>query len=483
MVLYTVATVVKIEAVLMLLPLIVSFIYKEDTSFAFIMSMLAALVFAFAVTTFLKPSSKVIYAKEGFVSVALSWVALSIIGALPFFISGEIPSFVNAVFETVSGFTTTGASILENVTAMSKSLLFWRSFTHWLGGMGVLVFVLAISPSVSERSIHLLRAEAPGPIVGKLVPKMKHTARILYVIYIALTLLEFVFLLFGGMSAFESAIHAFGTAGTGGFGIKGDSVGSYSPYIQWVITVFMAIFGINFNLYYFALIKKFKLVVKNEELRVYVAVLVFSTAIIAFNIYPLFGSVSETIRHAAFQVSSIVTTTGFATTDFNLWPGLSKTIILLLMILGSCAGSTAGGFKISRVVLIFKNIKREFKKMLHSRSVSVIRLDGKKVSESTITSLNGYLAVYVFLLIGFVFIIGFEGLDIESTISIVVSCFNNIGPAFSVAGPMSNYNSLSDFSKLVLSFCMLLGRLEIIPMILTFSPSTWAKKDSVIKNK
>ena len=476
MVLYMVGTVVKIEAALMVLPLIASFIYKEACSTAFLISIAAALAVGFALTLIFKPGSKVIYAKEGFVIVSLAWLALSAVGALPFYISGEIPSYVDAFFETVSGFTTTGASILTDVEAMSRGLLFWRSFTHWVGGMGVLVFVMAVIPGVSDRSIHILRAEAPGPIVGKLVPKMRQTARILYIIYMVMTVVEIAFLLAGGMPVFDSLIHAFGTAGTGGFGVKGDSIASYSPYLQWVITIFMLLFGINFNLYYLVLIKKFRTAIKSEELWAYLIIFFASTAVITLNIMPMGGSFSENLRLAAFQVSSIVTTTGYATADFNQWPTLSKTVILLLMFIGSCAGSTAGGFKVSRVVLLMKKIKRELQKLLHPRAVSVIRFEGKRVDEATMSSLGSYLAIYVLFYCIFVFLLGFETLDLETNISAVAACYNNIGPALGAAGPASNYAFYSPFSKIVLSMAMLLGRLEILPLILTFSPSTWTKK-------
>ncbi|MBR2892405.1 MAG: TrkH family potassium uptake protein [Clostridia bacterium] len=476
MVLYMVGTVVKIEAALMVLPLIASFIYKEACSTAFLISIAAALAVGFALTLIFKPGSKVIYAKEGFVIVSLAWLALSAVGALPFYISGEIPSYVDAFFETVSGFTTTGASILTDVEAMSRGLLFWRSFTHWVGGMGVLVFVMAVIPGVSDRSIHILRAEAPGPIVGKLVPKMRQTARILYIIYMVMTVVEIAFLLAGGMPVFDSLIHAFGTAGTGGFGVKGDSIASYSPYLQWVITVFMLLFGINFNLYYLVLIKKFRTAIKSEELWAYLIIFFASTAVITLNIMPMGDSFSESLRLAAFQVSSIVTTTGYATADFNQWPTLSKTVILLLMFIGSCAGSTAGGFKVSRVVLLMKKIKRELQKLLHPRAVSVIRFEGKRVDEATMSSLGSYLAIYVLFYCIFVFLLGFETLDLETNISAVAACYNNIGPALGAAGPASNYAFYSPFSKIVLSMAMLLGRLEILPLILTFSPSTWTKK-------
>ena len=476
MVLYVVGTVIKIEAALMLLPLITSLIYKESCTKDFLISMGIALAAGFALTLVFKPGSKVIYAKEGFVIVSLAWLALSVVGALPFYISGEIPSFVDAFFETVSGFTTTGASILTDVEAMSKGMLFWRSFTHWIGGMGVLVFVMAIIPTVSDRSIHLLRAEAPGPVVGKIVPKMKQTARILYIIYIALTFAEMILLFVGGMPLYDSIVHAIGTAGTGGFGIKADSLASYSPYIQWVITAFMLIFGVNFNLYYLVLIRKFKSAVKNEELLTYAVIVTLSIAAIAFNIRPLYEGVAESIRHSAFQVAAVISTTGFATADFNQWPGMSKTILLLLMFIGGCAGSTAGGFKISRIVMLFKTIKRELQKLLHPRAVATIRLDGKRVDEKTLSSLGSYLAIYALFFCVVVFLLGFDGFDLETNISVAASCVNNIGPGFGSAGPMDGYAMFSPFSKVMLSMTMLLGRLEIFPLILTFSPSTWVKK-------
>lgn len=476
MVLYTVGTVIKIESALMVLPLIVSLIYKEACAVDFLISIGIALVLGFALTLIFKPGSKVIYAKEGFVIVALAWFVLSAVGALPFYLSREIPSYIDAFFETVSGFTTTGASILTDVEAMSKGLLFWRSFTHWVGGMGVLVFMLAIVPGVSDRSIHILRAEAPGPIVGKLVPKMKHTARILYVIYVAMTIIEIVFLLAGKMPLFDSLLHAFGTAGTGGFGIKADGLASYSPYLQWVVAIFMLLFGVNFNIYYFMLMKKFKTVIKSEELIAYILIVVASVGAITLNILPRFGTFSESLRQAAFQVSAIITTTGYSTDDFNQWPTFSKTIILLLMFIGGCAGSTAGGFKVSRVVLIMKKVKRELQKLLHPRSVSVIRFEGKRIDEATMTSLGSYLGIYALFFCVFVFILGFENFDLESNISVVASCFNNIGPALGIAGPASSYAMYSPFSKVVLSLAMLLGRLEIFPLIITLSPSTWVKK-------
>lgn len=477
MVLYMVGSVIKIEALLMLLPLIVSLIYSEKVSaVSFLISIAIALALGFAMTLIVRPGSKVIYAKEGFVTVALSWLFLSLVGCLPFVISGEIPSFIDAFFETVSGFTTTGASILTDVETMSKGMLFWRSFTHWVGGMGVLVFVMAIIPSFSDRSIHLLRAEVPGPVVGKLVPKLRQTARILYIIYIALTLIEIILLLIGKMPLYDSIVHAFGTAGTGGFGIKGDSIGSYNSYLQWIITVFMLLFGVNFNLYYFIIMGKIKTALKSTELWVYLGLVMGSTALITINILPFFESFSSSLKHAAFQVASIITTTGYATTDFDKWPVFSKTILLLLMFIGACAGSTGGGIKVSRVVMLIKNCKRELQRMLHPRSVAVVRFEGKRVDNTTINAVSSYLAIYTLFFCLIVFIIGIENFDLETNISAVAACFNNIGPGFGRVGAAMNYSEFSGLSKIVLSIAMLLGRLEIYPIILTLSPSTWSKK-------
>lgn len=465
-----------VTSALMVLPLIVSIIYKEECYTSFLLSMGISLAIGFPLTVFCKTEDRVIYAKEGFVIVALSWLSMSAIGALPFFLSGEIPNYVDAFFETVSGFTTTGASILTDVEAMSHGLLFWRSFTHWVGGMGVLVFVMAIIPASTDRSIHILRAEVPGPIVGKLVPKMRDTAIILYLIYIVLTVIEIVMLLIGGMSLFDSLVHAFGTAGTGGFGIKADSIASYSPYLQWVITVFMMIFGVNFNLYYLLLIKKTKSVFISEELWTYIGIGIVSTAVIAFNIRDMYSTLGETIRFSSFQVATIITTTGYATTDFNLWPELSKTILLLLMFIGSCAGSTAGGLKISRVILLFKMIRREIKNLIHPRAVSVVRFEGKKIDDPVLKSLAAYFAIYIACFVAVFILISFDGFDIATNFSASAACFNNIGPGLNAVGPAANYAGYSVFSKIVLSFAMLLGRLEIYPILFVMSRSAWSKK-------
>ena len=476
MVFYILGRILLVEAVLLLLPTICALIYKEKCVYAFLITIAVAILLALVLILPNRTKDRAIFAKEGFVIVALGWICLSLIGALPFTLSGEIPSFINAFFETVSGFTTTGASIVANVEAMSHGILFWRSFTHWVGGMGILVLVMAIVPTDTGRSMHLMRAEMPGPIIGKLVPRIKTTAKILYLIYIFLTLLLVVFLYIGKMPLFESFVHAFGAAGTGGFGVKADSIGGYSPYIQWVIAIFMLIFGVNFNLYYLLLTKKITSALKSEELWTYIIITLVSTGLIMFNIYSQLGSFSETLRHSAFQVSSIITTTGYATVDFNLWPSLSKIILFMLMFIGGCAGSTAGGLKVSRVILLFKTVKANLKHMLHSRSVESIRFEGKTVDKPTINNVTSYFAVYFMCLLGVIVIISFDPFDFETHISAAVSCFNNIGPAFSVAGPASNYSAYSDISKLALSAAMLLGRLEIFPLLLLFSPASWTKK-------
>lgn len=465
-----------IEAVLLVLPLMTAIIYRESCAWAFLLTIGVALIFGAAIMLVSKPKDTVIYSREGFVITALTWIFLSAVGALPFVIAGEIPSYVDAFFETVSGFTTTGASILTDVESMSKGLLLWRSFTHWVGGMGILVMVMAVLPMTTDRSIHIMRAEMPGPVVGKLVPRVRQTAKILYLIYIVLTLIEIIMLLFGGMNLFEASVHAFGTAGTGGFGIKADSIAGYSPYIQWVMTAFMAIFAVNFNLYYLILIKRFKSVFSSDELWVYLGIVAVSTAAIAVNIRHLYSTVEETLRHSAFQVMTIISTSGFATSDFDLWPQFSKCLLFLLMFIGGCAGSTAGGLKISRVIMLFKSGRRELKKMLHPRSVSAVRLEGKSVDDSTISSVGVYFAFYIAIQLIVFLLISFEPFDFETKMTSVVACFNNVGPGLGVVGPAGSYAGYSAFSKTLLSLSMLLGRLEIYPIIFALSPSVWIKK-------
>lgn len=468
--------IIKLEAVLLVLPLAVSIIYRERCALSFLITALASLFVGFAVTLISKPGNRLIYAKEGFVIVALAWLALSAIGAVPFVLSGEVRSYADAFFETVSGFTTTGASVLTDIEGMSHGLLFWRSFTHWVGGMGVLVFIMAIIPSVCDRSIHILRAEMPGPVMGKLVPKLKQTAKILYLIYIVMTVLEMILLLCGGMSLFDSVIHSFGTAGTGGFGIKGDSVASYSPYLQWVIAIFMFLFGINFNIYYLLLVRRFRSVLKSTETWCYIAICLISVAIITGNIYSIYGNLPDSVRASAFQVASLVTTTGFSTANFNLWPGLSKGILLILMFIGGCAGSTAGGLKVSRVVMMIKMIRREFMKMIHPRSVSAVRIEGKKVDDTTLNGVNVYFVLYMVIYFAAFLLLCLEPFDFETNFTAVAACYNNIGPGFGAVGPMGSFSGYSAFSKIVLSATMLLGRLEIYPLLFALIPSTWTKK-------
>ena len=424
-------------------------------------------------------AGKLFGAREGMVCVSLSWLVLSLLGSLPFWLSGEISRFIDAFFEIVSGFTTTGASILSDVESLSKGLLYWRSFSHWLGGMGVLVFLLAIAPSDSQGkgfTMHLLRAESPGPDVGKLVPRMKKTAVILYAIYIVMTVANILFLLFGGMDVFDAVCTAMGTAGTGGFGIKNDSIASYSPYIQNVTTVFMFLFGINFSCFYLLLLGNFKSVLKDEELHLYVGLALGTILLIALNTRELYVSLSETVRHAAFQVSSIMTTTGFATTDFDTWPMFSKGLLMLLMVVGACAGSTGGGLKCARALLLLKSLGRNIRRVISPNKVQVVRTGNRVVSESVLDNANAYLAAYIVIVVTSFLILTLDNFSIGTNLSAVLACFNNIGPGLEAVGPTCNYSAFSDLSKLVLIFDMLAGRLEIFPMLILFSRNTWHRR-------
>ena len=472
-----ISQILAIEGVLMLPAVIIGVCDGTTESvLAFLITMSATLAFSGILALFSRKAKKGFYAREGFVCVGLGWVFLSIFGCLPFVISGEIPHFTDALFEIVSGFTTTGSSILENVEALSRCMLYWRSFSHWLGGMGVLVFILAVIPKSKSSggfSLHLLRAESPGPDVGKLMPKLKKTALTLYSIYIALTVINFAALMIAKMNWFDALCTAFGTAGTGGFGIKADGMASYSPAIKIITTVFMLLFGVNFNCYYWLLLRNFKSVLKNEELRLYLGSFAVATALITVNTLRMFSSVGEGISHAAFHVASIMTTTGFATTDFNLWPAFSKAIILALMIMGACAGSTGGGFKCVRVLLLFKNLKRSIKKLLHPQSVETVRMDGEPVRESIVENTNTYLIAYAFIDVASFLIISLDGFSVETNISAMLSCLNNIGPGFDAVGPMGNFAGYSVISKLILILDMLAGRLEIFPILVLFSKRTW----------
>lgn len=461
-------------AALMILPTIAGLWYGENVSH-FIITMVLTGAVGFAMTR-VKPYSSVIYAKDGFVIVGLGWILMSLFGALPFVISGDIPNYIDAVFETVSGFTTTGASILENVEEMSQGCLFWRSFTHWIGGMGVLVFIMAVLPMSGEHSMHIMRAEVPGPTVGKLVPRVRQTAKILYLIYVAMTAVEVVLLLLGGMSLFDALIHSFGSAGTGGFSNKVASVGAYnSAYIEMVIAVFMALFAINFNLFFLILIGRWKDALKSEELHWYLAIIAASVLAIALGIRGMYGSMLTALRHAFFNVSSITSTTGFCTVDYVQWPAYCQWILVILMFCGACAGSTGGGLKTSRVVMVFKNITCEIRQMLHPRTVTRVQMDGKRVDETGMKAVNTFFACFMVLLILGTFLVSLDDHDTATNFTAVLSCMSNIGPGISLVGPTGNFNIFSYGSKIVLTFAMLIGRLEIYPILILFAPSTWKR--------
>ena len=472
-----IAQILLLEAVFMVPAMLISLYAGEASAVhAFLWTAIGLALLSGILRAACKGAKSNFYATDGMVCVALSWIVLSLTGCLPFVLSGAIPRFIDALFEIVSGFTTTGASILPAVEGLPKGILYWRSFSHWVGGMGVLVFLLAIVPSTDRGkgfTMHLLRAESPGPSVGKLVPKMRKTAAILYFLYIILTVADFCFLVFGGMPAFEAVCNAFGTAGTGGFGVRNDSFASYSPYLQNVTTIFMFLFGVNFTCYYLLLLKQWGAVFKDEELRAYFGIALISTLLIVWNVRGLYGSLGETLRHAAFQVSSIMTTTGFATTDFDLWPSFSKNILLCLMVIGASAGSTGGGMKVSRVILLFKSLRRSFLQMLHPRRVEMVRNNGQVVDDKIIETTNAYLIAYVFILFASFLVLSLDGFSTGTNFSAVLCCFNNIGPGLEAVGPTCNFSGFSVLSKLVLIVDMLLGRLEIFPILCLFSRHTW----------
>jgi len=471
---YIIGWVLNIEAVFLTLPCIVAVIYQEKSGFAFLITLAVSGLLGFILTR-KKPDNITLYTKEGFVTVALCWIVLSIVGAVPFYISGEIPSIINALFENVSGFTTTGATILNDVESLSYCMLFWRSFTLWIGGMGVLVFVLTVLPVTGGHNIHLLRAESPGHSVGKLVPRVRSTAMILYKIYIVLTIIQIIFLLSGGVNLFDSLTIAFGTAGTGGFGIRADSLASYSAYIQNVVMVFMILFGINFNVYFFFLIKKPKQALKFEELRYYFGVILLAVIVIAINIRGMFDGWGTTVKHAVFQVASIISTTGYTITDYNLWPQLSKTILIILMLIGACSGSTGGGIKLSRAVILFKTAKKELNTLVHSRSVKKIQFCGRTIEHEVIRSINVFIVTYLMLFICSLLLISIDNFDFTTTFTAVISTLNNIGLGLEGVGPAHNFAAFSPLSKVVMMFNMLAGRLEIFPILLLFRVSTWKK--------
>ncbi|MBP3325006.1 MAG: TrkH family potassium uptake protein [Coprococcus sp.] len=472
MIVYILGHVIRLEGVFMMLPCLVALYYKEQAGLYFI-AVGAVCVLLGAVLTARKPKNHVFYLKEGCIATAFSWIFLSFFGCLPFVLSGEIPSFTDALFETISGFTTTGASILSDVEALSYSMLFWRSFTHWIGGMGVLVFLLAIIPLNGGSHINLMKAESPGPSVGKLVPKVKHTARILYIIYFALTIIEIIFLLAGRMPVFDALCTAFGTAGTGGFGIKNDSMMSYSPYIQWVVTIFMILFGVNFNAYYYIIFRNIKKALCMEEVRYYFLIIFASVGIIFVNLLDTAARAADSIRHAAFQVASIITTTGFSTVDFNLWTQTSKTVLVLLMFVGACAGSTGGGIKVSRFVVLVKTVGKELTSYLHPKGVKKIKIDGKPVEHEVVRAINVYFISFMIIFAASVFLISFEGKDLITNFTAVAATINNIGPGLEMVGPTQNFGVFGHFSKYVLMFDMLAGRLELFPLLVLFNPVLW----------
>lgn len=465
-----------VGSLMFLLPAIVSLLYGEfDTVLTFVIVGAGLAVLSLPMMA-VKPKKSEMYSKEGLVIVAMLWIVLSVAGAMPFFISGEIPHFVDALFESISGFTTTGSTILTDVESLSHGMLFWRSFTHWIGGMGILVFALAVLPS-SKDSMYLMRAECPGPQVGKLVPKGKNTAVYMYSIYGVLTIITVILLCAGGMPLFDSVCHAMGTAGTGGFGIKNAGMAFYnSAYIDWVITIMMILFGVNFNIFYFMLIRRFRDVAKNLELRVYIIILAVSTLLISANIFPIYKSAGESLRYAAFQVASVMTTTGFATADFNLWPAFSQTILIALMFIGACAGSTGGGFKVQRLIIVFKNTGKFFKKLIHPKSVNLITSEDKAMDSDTVHGVHSYLGIYIIIMMVSVLLVSLDNNDFATTFTSVTACFNNIGPGISKVGPMENFAFFSDFSKIILSLDMLLGRLECLPILIMLVPSVWKKK-------
>ena len=472
--------ILRINGVLMCIPLIVALIYEENQTYlAFLIPIVVQLAVG-SLLVRLTPKSNSLYAQEGFVCVALTWAVLSAVGALPFFLSGSIPNYMDAFFETVSGFTTTGATVLTNIEAIPKGLLFWRSLTHWIGGMGILVFALMFLPKAQAKKtsmMHVMRAEMPGPTVGKIVPKAGDTARILYAMYIVLTVAEVLLLMAGGMNLYEALIHAFSTAGTGGFNCFNASIAGQSPFLQYVITIFMLLFSVNFNLYYLVILKKWKEALKSEELKVFLILVAVVIAVITLNIRSQYETAEHAFRAASFQTASIISTTGFVSENFDMWPAMSRILMVVLMFVGACAGSTGGGMKVSRIMILIKDAVRDLGQLAHPRRVKSIRLEGKPVDEQTVNNASTYLQFYVILLVlSVILVAAFDGMDMVSTFTSVVTCLNNVGPGMGeIVGAVGNYSTLSIGSKAVLSFCMLAGRLEIFPILIIFFPSTWKR--------
>ena len=466
--------ILNIEALLMLLPVATAVVYREEEgiAYALVMAVCAAVG---ALMTYKKPNNPSFYAKEGFVCTALGWILMSAFGCVPFMLTGEIPSFVDAMFEMVSGFTTTGASVVLNVEELSHCTNMWRCFSHWIGGMGILVFLLAVLPLVGGSNMQLMKAESPGPSVGKLVPKVRFTARILYVLYVALTVLQVLVMLLGGMTFYEALCTSFGTAGTGGFGIYGDSIAGFSPFLQWAITIFMIAFGVNFNVYFLLYMRRPKDALHCEEMHWYLGIIVAAALMICANAYDVAMTLEGNLRQSFFQVASIITTTGFATTDFNLWPGFSHGILVVLMFVGACAGSTGGGIKVSRFLLLGKTLGKELKQALHPQVVAPVRMDGKLVNHETIRTTNVFLAAYIFIFAASFMLVSLDGFDMVTNFTSVAATLNNIGPGLNQVGPMMNFGAYSNFAKLVLIFDMLAGRLEIFPMLVLFLPDAWRR--------
>ena len=472
---YVISWVLKVEGILMFLPALAGAIYRERQGLAYVLCGLLCIGVGFLLC-WRKPENMEIYPRDGFVAVALSWVVLSVFGCLPFMVTGEIPSFIDALFEIVSGFTTTGSSILVDVEAVSYASLFWRSFSHWIGGMGVLVFILAILPAGKGGSLmNLMKAESPGPSVEKLVPRVRETAMILYGIYTAMTLLQIILLVVGKMPVFDAFCISFGAAGTGGFGIKNDSMAGYAPHLQVIVTVFMILFGVNFNIYYLILCRKFRQAFRSEELKAYLGIIGASILIMTWNIRSFFPTLGEALRHAAFQVGSIITTTGYATTDFDLWPQLSKTLLLILMFTGACAGSTGGGIKVSRLLIMAKTVKKELFSFAHPRGIKKIKMDGHPVAHETVRAVNIFLIAYMLITAFSVLLISLDDYSFTTNFSAVAATLNNIGPGLDQVGPVENFHLFSPFSKCVLIFDMLAGRLELFPLLILFAPSTWRR--------
>ncbi len=474
MLLYFLGWILNFEALFLLVPAITALIYQEQAGFAFLITIGICLLIGI-ILTFKKPKNKTIYAREGFVIASLSWIVLSLFGSLPFLISGCIPSFVDALFETVSGFTTTGSSIITDVEVLPKCILMWRSFTHWIGGMGVLVFIMAFLPLSGAQNMNVMRAESPGPSVTKLVPRVKNTALLLYAMYFAMTVVMFIFLIAGGNSIFESINITFATAGTGGFGFKNDSLASFSDYTQIVVTVFMILFGVNFNAYFLLITGKLRDIFKISEVRAYFAIIILAITIITLNVGGMFNSLSEAIKHVSFTVASLITTTGFMTVDFNMWPELSRTIMVLLILTGACAGSTGGGIKISRFIILFKSLGKEIKLLIHPNHVRKIEMDGHKLEHTVIRSTNVYIVSYFLLFVVSILIIAFDNHDLVTNFTAVATAIGNVGPGLNMVGPTSNFAFFSDISKLTLTLDMLAGRLELFPVLVLFSPVTWKK--------